>query len=533
MKGMFKRALAGIAAAALAATGLAMGAATANAALVDTANIVLTGEIKAEENRTFKAFQLGDYTTPEYVGGVLKSVGLSTDSDWNSKLVAAIGAAQLTEQYEASKYYGNPIGYIASLKTATDGEALRAIATNLAGTVTAETPSEVTNISTVVGNPGSVTVPVTDDGFYLITDSMGAPILIGSPVKVTETQYENSLGEAPNVSTLGTTALKPSSVPVPDKTVTGAAPIITFDGKSVYVGETLTYTVSVVVPNTTGYDENHPYALYIKDTADPGLTITGISSVKMGDAPLTVDTDYTVDGPTATDANTVTTVMIKNVAKHDGKTITITYNATVNDKALTDVNGVTNKAEVSRDSKDWGQPTTVTVRTYGFEFTKKNADKTVALSGAEFIISQGTKYLKYDAASKKWSAATGEADATHIASDTDGKVKFQGLPLGTYTVKEVKAPAGYMNATMPTFTVGIADVNEDGTPELTFGDDAWGLVDKTDTTAIVVKNVKNVTELPLTGAAGTMLFTVVGLLIAGAGALVYAKSRGVKRALRG
>lgn len=258
MKGMFKRALAGIAAAALAATGLAMGAATANAALVDTANIVLTGEIKAEENRTFKAFQLGDYTTPEYVGGVLKSVGLSTDSNWNSKLVGAIGAAQLTEQYKASEYYGNPIGYIASLKTVTDGEALRAIATNLAGTVTAETPSEVTDISLVAGDPGSVTVPVTNDGFYLITDSMGAPILIGSPVKVTETQYENSLGEAPNVSTLGTTALKPSSVPVPDKTVTGAAPIITFDGKSVYVGETLTYTVSVVVPNTTGYDETHP-----------------------------------------------------------------------------------------------------------------------------------------------------------------------------------------------------------------------------------------------------------------------------------
>ena len=39
--------------------------------------------------------------------------------------------------------------------------------------------------------------------------------------------------------------------------------------------------------------------------------------------------------------------------------------------------------------------------------------------------------------------------------------------------------------------------------------------------------------LPLTGAAGTMLFTVLGLLIAGAGALVYMKSRSVKHMLRG
>ena len=49
----------------------------------------------------------------------------------------------------------------------------------------------------------------------------------------------------------------------------------------------------------------------------------------------------------------------------------------------------------------------------------------------------------------------------------------------------------------------------------------------------VVTNVKKVTQLPLTGAAGTMLFTVLGLLIAGAGALVYMKSRNVKHALRG
>ncbi len=40
-----------------------------------------------------------------------------------------------------------------------------------------------------------------------------------------------------------------------------------------------------------------------------------------------------------------------------------------------------------------------------------------------------------------------------------------------------------------------------------------------------VKNVKNVTQLPLTGAAGTTLFTVVALLVAGAGVAVALKSR--------
>ena len=48
-------------------------------------------------------------------------------------------------------------------------------------------------------------------------------------------------------------------------------------------------------------------------------------------------------------------------------------------------------------------------------------------------------------------------------------------------------------------------------------------VDKT--TIIKVKNVKSITQLPLTGAAGTTLFTVVALLVAGAGVTVAVKSR--------
>ena len=40
-----------------------------------------------------------------------------------------------------------------------------------------------------------------------------------------------------------------------------------------------------------------------------------------------------------------------------------------------------------------------------------------------------------------------------------------------------------------------------------------------------VKNIKSITQLPLTGAAGTMLFTVVALLVAGAGVTIAIKSR--------
>ena len=40
-----------------------------------------------------------------------------------------------------------------------------------------------------------------------------------------------------------------------------------------------------------------------------------------------------------------------------------------------------------------------------------------------------------------------------------------------------------------------------------------------------VKNIQNIAQLPLTGAAGTVLFTVVALLVGGAGVAVAVKSR--------
>ena len=55
------------------------------------------------------------------------------------------------------------------------------------------------------------------------------------------------------------------------------------------------------------------------------------------------------------------------------------------------------------------------------------------------------------------------------------------------------------------------------------GKDAWNL-SKDNKGTFQVTNVKNITQLPLTGAAGTMLFSVIGLLIAGAAVTVFVKS---------
>ena len=122
--------------------------------------------------------------------------------------------------------------------------------------------------------------------------------------------------------------------------------------------------------------------------------------------------------------------------------------------------------------------------------------------------------------------ANGSAD---VVSGIDGKVVLKGLAAGEYTFKETGFVAGYAKNIVPEFTIEVT-IAEDGvvTYNLTQDNNQLGLastanVDKT--TIIKVKNVKSITQLPLTGAAGTTLFTVVALLVAGAGVTVAGKSR--------
>ena len=120
-----------------------------------------------------------------------------------------------------------------------------------------------------------------------------------------------------------------------------------------------------------------------------------------------------------------------------------------------------------------------------------------------------------------------------LISGKDGKVVVNGVGEGTYTLKETKAPEGYWQneAVLPTFTI---TVSKDGI--LTVKGDALDLVSATHTdnvsdSDIKVRNVMNITQLPLTGAAGIAMFTVIGLLVLGVGVGVFVKSRSTRKAM--
>lgn len=160
--------------------------------------------------------------------------------------------------------------------------------------------------------------------------------------------------------------------------------------------------------------------------------------------------------------------------------------------------------------KNDGSYDTVTTKLFSFNFEKRDNDGK-ALAGATFKLSVA------DNQTGMLPTVNGQEYGTTQTSGGNGNVTFSGLKAGTYTVTETQAPQGYMNTFLPSFTVTI-----DKNGNATFDEDAFGLVNTSEKT---VKNIKSITQLPLTGAAGTMLFTVVALLVAGAGVTIAIKSR--------
>ncbi|KFI97000.1 SpaA isopeptide-forming pilin-related protein [Bifidobacterium stellenboschense] len=283
------------------------------------------------------------------------------------------------------------------------------------------------------------------------------------------------------------------------------------------------------------------YTVKIYDVdANGGKTGDG-TTLTAGDATFTVTTSTTQQGQqlnpvvagAADDAAWFDFDFAKLVqsadyqTKYAGKYVEITYAAKIT--ATPDQNGdtpaVTNKVEVNDNNAKATDQTKLTLGKFGF--VKKAADGT-ALAGAEFTISAAD-----DDASDKTVPVT-PADAVQT-SDKDGKVTFTGLADGVYKVTETRVPDGFLQQVHAEFEVTI----KGGKAVYFKHADLYGLsqdsgnadLNGDEITDYSVINVRNVTELPKTGAAGIVLFAVVGLLLAGAAGTVFAKSRATKRAL--
>lgn len=131
----------------------------------------------------------------------------------------------------------------------------------------------------------------------------------------------------------------------------------------------------------------------------------------------------------------------------------------------------------------------------------------------------------------------------------DGKIDFNGLEEGTYTVHEIKAPQEYFQNALPSFDITIDptytrddsngsqttfDASDDvvsgdhilTTLEYNYPSKSNGLVTAIkNNPSVTVDNVKSITELPKTGAAGIAFFSIIGVAIVALAALFAVRAR--------
>lgn len=492
-----RKLFAGIAAAATLLGGMALGAVSAQAdgtVVNNTATFTFTAD-KAEQltNRQLSFYKIGDYV--QYGTGTSAGYGVQTNEANTDAVNAALGMA-----LGASYNKDNVDNLAAALADGQlDQESTRPWAEGNTRKF-AEALVQQQNLAavtlapefTVTGTSATVTLPA---GIYLVVDNTDATAGVTKAVPMIVSSGEVKDGVLTNPTKDTTVNFKNSAVEEPSKTVSAT---------SVSVGETLTYTLTGHVANPK------PEAFVFHDIPSVGLTVKAdsFSATVGGDSVFFADyftTDFdSLSGYKGDGTNEFTvTVIPAKLAELAGKTIVVTYKAVVNPEAMG--NDVSNKLVKNDGSYD-----TVTTKLFSFSFSKRDNDNN-ALAGATFKLSVA------DGQTGVLPTLNGQEYGTSQASDNNGNVTFSGLKAGTYTVTETQAPQGYMSTFLPSFTVTIG---ENG--EATFGEDTFGLVN---TTAKTVKNVKSITQLPLTGAAGTTLFTVVALLVAGAGVTVAVKSR--------
>lgn len=239
-------------------------------------------------------------------------------------------------------------------------------------------------------------------------------------------------------------------------------------------------------------------------------------------------------------------VLEKNENVFKLKDIEVTYTGTINENAILrpgdpgypeDADPLENKAYVGQNNNPYDldsyEPTDdkEKVYTYAVNVAKVAEDGKTPLDGAQFQLytdKEGKNPVKFvelkkDAKDKDGNlvksgvyrkAKEDETETTinlEVANGeaNKGKLALEGLTTGTYYLKETKAPDGY-EILKDVIEVKIVDEDEDG-----IVDNAGDKVDKSANTNIVYKTVVNRKPpiIPVTGGMGTILFSIVGIIL--------------------
>lgn len=540
---------------ACAAASMLAGLALAPSAMAAGATITLQGADGASlAGHTFNVYQIGTYTDQVLDGAQISSLGVrgtTASNAWAADAISIANAYDPSTADDIAKVYGyDDAGNIANIKMDSQTRQLRNISKALSES--SKKPAAIQGGANLTTTRSTLTINVPAEGFYYITDSAGNPIMIGT--KSGNANIMKNDAKDPQWRTLGTAVVKAKSVRV-DKKVqvsrddrTVGKDGTTNDPVGVTVGDTVTNTVEVTVPNKQAAS-----AVKFKLIDQPkGQTyVKGSLSVRLKNAPQTdITADAGIyDGTTQNNAKSIPGDPTLKTAdnkpadpdlaipaggwgidgkklldKYSNRTIVITYRMTVDKASVTDP--ANNTIHTYGTFTDGIHFTTITdqdkadIKAYDFTLRKVDAGNVnTLLDGAQFQIQRNGKWMNLDWNTGKWSdAANQDAATVFVTGDTNhdgtvnnrddasqrGLIRFKGLGYGTYTVTETREPAGYASYAKPTFTVTIDDAGTSiqyrGTGTVP------NLTSRLDNNTVQVKNVANLTQLPQTGGVLAFAF---------------------------
>lgn len=515
-----RKLFAGIAAAATLLGGMALGATSAQAddaagtPVTGVATFTFTAETAEQlTNANLKAYKIGDYV--QYGSGENVAYGVVTNSNNKTAVDSALKAAgvdttdsevdHLAAALNAGQLDVSDVRPWASPATRKFADALESEGRLTSGT-------DVTLSNPVAAQDGSYSATVSlQAGIYVFIDSAVATgsVTKAIPMIVASGTVNAEKKVLTNPTAAATVNMKNTNNPGKTKEV---------NKTSAAIGDTLTYTLTGSIANPA------PTEFKFADKPGKGLTIKANSfqffteDANKTRHPESADNFHVaLTDDFKGNGNATFDVKVNDPSTYAGKKIVVTFEAVINDEADVE-NGVVNELD------NYGTPVQAPTTFGKFDFTKVDPDGK-GIKDVTFQVKDGDTTLYFvkqkDGSYKKAASATTSGATADVKTGADGKLSFTGLDKNKiYTVTEtVRASDAYLNI-MPSFTVSFS--KEDGSAVLTATSDPWGLVNTSEKT---VKNIKSITQLPLTGAAGTMLFTVVALLVAGAGVTIAIKSR--------
>ena len=279
---------------------------------------------------------------------------------------------------------------------------------------------------------------------------------------------------------------------------------------SVAIGTEYTNTITATVPKYPTNARNTTYV--IEEVFADGITLPDIASIIIKDGTTTLTN--TNGAFKNASGNTVAVISVSGqkmtitftATNVSANVVTITYNTALNDSAtLGNSNPNSSTTTLTYSDSPYTPLGTNTIEvnndvyTYGINLTINTYDE---MGGPMRIPFSGIVFDVYLDASLTTKIGT-------ITTGSDGSGILRGIAAGTYYLKNVKTASGYKLADNVSVEVGKTD--------------------STDGYYSVTATVILASTLPFTGGVGTIIYTVIGLIvIVGSVALfyVYRKKQG-------